>query len=172
MIQPSTIPSGDPAMYSLTQFPGFAGIVVGVCGFAAIWGLTALLVGKGPFNMDAYGEKGAFEPLLSNYLDIAKFVLGIASGSIVLLVGSSAFHGDKGLPASFASPLFVLALCILYGVLFMFFLMFDYEDYRHRLGQSTYTRFKYSRNTALGLSALACFCVGYAWLIVIVTGQH
>jgi hypothetical protein len=126
-------------MCSLIQFPGFAGIVVAVCGFAFIWGLTAILVGKGPFNMDAHEEKGAFEPLLSNYLDIAKFVLGIASGSIVLLVGSSAFHGDRGLPTSFASPLFVLAFCILYGVLFMFSLMFDYEDYRHRLGQSPYT---------------------------------
>jgi len=159
-------------MCSLIQFPGFAGIVVGICVFFVIWGLAALQAGKGPFNMDAHQEKGAFEPLLSNYLDIAKFVLGIASGSIVLLVGSSAFHGDKGLPSAFASPLFVLALCILYGVLFMFFLMFDYEDYRHREGQSPYTRFKYSRNTALGMSGLACFCVGYAWLIVIVTGQH
>jgi hypothetical protein len=156
----------------MIHFPGFYGIVAGVGGFAVIWGITAILVGKGPFDMDAHEVKGDFEPLLSNYLDIAKFVLGIASGSIVLLVGSSAFHGDKGLPSSFASPLFALALCILYGVLFMFFLMFDYEDYRHRNGPSPYTRFKYSRNTALGLSALACFCVGYAWLIVIVTGQH
>ena len=159
-------------MCSLTQFPGFAGIAVSICVFAVIWGFTAIKVGKGPFNMDAHEEKAAFEPLLSNYLDIAKFVLGIASGSIVLLVGSSALHVDKGLPTTFASPLFVLAFCILYGVLFMFFLMFDYEDYRHRIGQSTYTRIKYSRNTALGLSALVCFCTGYAWLIVIVTTQH
>ncbi len=159
-------------MVSLTQFPGFAGIVVGICVFFVIWGLAALQAGKGPFNMDAHQEKGAFEPLLSNYLDIAKFVLGIASGSIVWLVGSSAFRCDKGLPASFASPLFLLALCILYGVFFMFFLMYNYEDYRHRKGPSTYTRFRYSRNTALGLSGLVCFCVGYAWLIVIVTAQH
>jgi hypothetical protein len=159
-------------MCSLIQFPGFGGIVVGICTFSVIWGFTALLVGKGPFNMDAHELKGAFEPLLSNYLDIAKFALGIASGSIVLLVGFAGLHPEMGLPTSFASPLFLLAFCILYGVLFMALLMYDYEDYRHRVGPSTYNRFKYSRNTALGFSGLACFCIGYVWLIVIITGKH
>lgn len=158
-------------MCSLIQFPGFYGIVVGACVFGAIWGISAIALGEGPFEMDVLGEKGTFEPLLSNYLDIAKFVLGIASGSIVLLVGSAAFHSPGHLPTSFASPLFLLALCILYGVLFMALLMLDYEDYRHRTGVSTYTRLKYSRNIALGVGGLACFCIGYAWLIVIVTRQ-
>jgi hypothetical protein len=32
-----------------------------------------------------------------------------------------------------------------------------------------YTRFKYTRNLALGYGSLFCFCIGYAWLIFIVT---
>lgn len=157
-------------MWKFIQFAGFSGILVGICVFCALW-LVLWKTRKGTeFAFDANGEKGAFGPLLSNYLDIAKLVLGLASGSIVLLVGSSALNSEhRLLPASFASPLFLLALSILYGILFMALIVIDYESYRHKT--KPYTRCKYSLNMALGFSSLTCFFVGYMWLIVIVTKQ-
>lgn len=122
------------------------------------------------FDFEPPGEKGAFEKLLSHYLDIAKVVIGLASGSIVLLIGSAAFRSAGRLPASFASPLSLLALSILYAVFFMAFEILNFEDFRHRT--RLYSRFKYSRNIALGFGSLLCFCVGYMWLIFIVTGQQ
>ena len=136
-----------------------------------IWLLAWLREKEEAFHFDAQGEKGAFEKLLAHYLDVAKFIIGLASGSIVLLVGSATFHQTGRLPASFASPLYLLALSIFYGVVFMTLMILDYENYRHNLQRNTYTRFKYARNQALGWSSLLCFCVGYAWLIVIVTVQ-
>jgi hypothetical protein len=118
---------------------GFCGIAVGVILFPVIWLVAWLNSRAHAFHFDALGEKGAFEPLLGNYLDFAKVILGLASGSIVLLVGSAAFHSTGRLPASFASPLFLLGLSILYGVVFMALMMLDYEDYRHHPHDNTYT---------------------------------
>jgi len=73
------------------------------------------------------------------------------------------------LPWFFASPLFLLAFSIIYGILFMVFVIFDYEAYRHHPDSQSYTRLKYTKNQALGFSGLFCFCVGYAWLIITVT---
>lgn len=160
-------------MCRLAQFPGFYGISSGVCLFAITWLAVWLSTEKGPFAMDVHGEKGTFLPLFSIYLDIAKFVMGLASGSIALLVGSATFrpNGAAGpLLASFASPLFDLALSLLYGALFMVFMTIDYESYRH--GTRHYTRLKYSRNQALGFSCLLCFSAGYLWLIFIIAGRH
>ena len=142
-------------MCKLFQFSGFYGILVGIGMLCVTWLLAWLVLKGNDFDFDTQGEKGSFQPLLSNYLDIAKFVLGIASGSIVLLVGSTAFHSGGRLPSSFASPLFLLALSILYGVFFMVLMMIGYEAYRHKT--KPYTRFKYSRNLALGFSCLLCF---------------
>jgi len=157
------------AMCTMFQFPGLYGILVGAGVLCITWSVAWLGLKGTTFNFDAHGEKGAFQPLLSNYLDLAKFVIGLASGSIVLLVGSASFSKAGRLSSSFASPLFLLALSIIYGVLFMVFMLLNYEAHQHNT--KPYTRFRYSRNLALGFSCLLCFCVGYAWLIVIVTGQ-
>lgn len=170
-------------MSSQIQFSGFHGIEVGIGLFLAAWPLAWLmlwprqerrwyrkLISNHSFDFEPLGEKGAFEKLLANYLDIAKVIIGLASGSIVLLVGSASFRLTGRLPASFASPLFLLALTILYAVFFMVFEILNYEDFRHKTRR--YSRFKYSRNIALGFGSLLCFCVGYVWLILIVTGQN
>jgi len=169
------------AVCKLVQFPGFFGIAVAIGLILILWPTAWLFLWPHQelsvlqklclnhnFEFEPLGEKGAFEKLLANYMDIAKLVIGLASGSIVLLVGSAAFHSTGHLPTAIASPLFLLALSILYGVLFMVFIMLNYEDYRHKT--KGYTRFKYSRNLALGFGCLLCFCVGYLWLIVFVTG--
>jgi hypothetical protein len=173
-------------MCPLIEFSGLPGIEVGIGLFVSAWPLAWLVLWprgdmfqgmnwlkklrlNHTFNFEPPGEKGAFEKLLANYLDIAKVVIGLASGSIVLLVGSASFHSSGRLPASFASPLSLLALCILYAIFFMVFEIMNYEDYRHSTRR--YSRFKYSRNIALGFGCLLCFCVGYMWLIFIVTEQ-
>jgi hypothetical protein len=167
----------------LIQFPGFHGIEVGIGLFLVVWTLAWLvlwprremswfkkLISNHNFDFEPPGEKGAFEKLLANYLDIAKVVIGLSSGSIVLLVGSASFRSTGRLPASFASPLSLLALSILYAVFFMVFEILNYEGFRHRT--RLYSRFKYSRNIGLGFGSLLCFCVGYMWLIFIVTGPQ
>jgi hypothetical protein len=150
-------------------FNGLGGILTGFVVFVVLWLIAYLGTKEKSFDFDARGEKGAFQPLLSTYLDLAKFVVGLASGSIVLLVGSSALHAMPRLPYTFASPLFLLALSVIYGVLFMICLTLNYEQYRAIGGELSYTRFKYTRNPAFGYGALFCFCIGYGWLVWIVT---
>jgi hypothetical protein len=122
---------------------------------------------QGSYDFDAQGETGAFEKFLQTYIDIMKFILGLATGSIVLLIGSSSFRESGLLPSSFASPLFLLTASILYGILLIVLLPLNYESYRHKT--LPYTKFRYTRNLALGYSSLMCFLLGYGWLIFIVT---
>lgn len=150
-------------MYKLLQLPGFSGLVVGICLLLALASLTWLmtmpkgrvrlrgkLLANHTFEFDVPAEKGSFASLLSTYVDLVKFILGLASGSITLLVGAATFHstGAGHLLSPFASPLFLLALSILWGVLFMAFIVVNYEAYRHQT--KLYTRFKYCRNQAFG----------------------
>ena len=159
-------------MSKLLEFPGLAGIITGASLFLLPLSVLRLFILKADFyNMDAKGKGGAFDPRLANYLDIAKFVLGLASGSVVLLVGSTTFHegGPRLLPPSYASPLYLLVLSVIWGIFFMVLETLDYEAYQHT--SNSYTGFKYSRNTALGIGCLLCFLFGYAWLTVIATAR-
>jgi hypothetical protein len=67
-------------------FPGFPGVATAVGQFALVR-LLIYLTGKGqPIVFDPGGKHGEFgKRLLPMYLDITKFVLGLAAGSIVLL---------------------------------------------------------------------------------------
>ncbi len=148
--------------------PGTNGLISGVGIFLVIGALAYSTRGRGPFNLDPQNRPGAFEPFLAKYIRAAEYVIGLATGSIVLLVGSSALHGQGGhLPWFYASPLLLLALCVIYGVGFMVWLIFNYEEHRH---SNPHTRLAYSLSLSLGFSSLSCFCVGYVWLILRVTG--
>lgn len=147
-------------------FPGFSGIVLGFALFAVVWLIAWVRTDIGPFKMDAQGVKGDFEKLLAFYQRCGELLVGIASVSIVLLISSSAFK-QGGLPWRFASSLFLLALSVIYVSLFMVLMTLDYEHYRHQ--SNSYTRFKYTRNQALGFASVLCFCAGYLWLIIVVT---
>jgi hypothetical protein len=51
---------------------------------------------------------------------------------------------------------------VVYGILFMVWQIFNYEEYRHG---EPHTRIGYSLSLTLGFSAFACFGLGYLWLI-------
>jgi len=144
-------------------FPGWLGIVVSIVVFFAMWFLASSATdGKKTFRFEQ--SAGEFEKMLAVYLDITKFILTLAAGGIVLIISSTALGSGKQLPPQYASPLFILAMSIFYGILFMPFLALNYETYKH--DPDSYSRPAYIRNQALGFAALACFCLGYAWLIV------
>src|ERR1700678_2916690 len=147
--------------------PGSGGLLVGFFVLGAI-GLSAYrTLGEGPFNLDPQAKPGAFEPFLMKYIRLAEFVIGLATGSIVLLVGSSALHGQSGrLPWFYASPLLLLALCVVYGIWFIAWLIYNYEEYQHG---NPHTKRGYTLSLTLGFSSLACFLIGYVWLIFRVT---
>ena len=146
--------------------PGTSGLSIG---FAIFWGIglpVYFFLPKGPFDLDPKGIPGAFEPFLAKYLRLGEFVVGLAAGSIVLLVGSSALHKSGNLPWSYASPLYLLGYSVLYGSGFMVWLLYHYEEHRHG---AAHTRRAYAFSLALGFSTFSCFILGYAWLIYIVT---
>jgi zinc transporter ZupT len=159
-------------MLKCMLFSGFPGVATAVGLFALIW-LIVYLQSKGhPVVFDPGGKHGEFgKRLLPMYLDITKYVLGLAAGSIVLLVGSLNFNrSNAGSLRSFASPLFLVAMSIIYGVLFMILLAVNYEHHLHHPNDpGSYTRFQYTRNRSLGVGALVCFCISYIWLIAAAT---
>ena len=140
--------------------PGVPGLVVGLLVFAVLWLIAYYAVGQGPFEMEPRGP-GSFEPHLRNYVEIAKLIISLAVGSIVLLAGTGLFRGAGLLPWVFASPLVLLALSVVFSVVFMSLLVHGYESFLH---EHPHTRFRYSLHVALGFSALLCFSVGYLWL--------
>ena len=149
------------------EHPGFTSYTRPASFGAHIGIITYTAKEKGPFNLDPKGKENAFEPILAKYLKIGETLIGLASASIVLLVGSSAFHSQGGkLPSFYASPLYLLAACIMYGICFSVWLTFNYENYQHG---NPHTRFAYSLSETLGFSSIMCFFIGYVWLIVQVT---
>jgi hypothetical protein len=140
--------------------------------FALIWLMVYMRTKGKPVVFDPGSKHGEFgKRLLPMYLDITKFVLGLAAGSIVLLVGSLNFNQSNGRSLKpFASPLFLVAMSIIYGVLFMIFLALNYEHHLHHPNDPhSYTLFKYTRNQSLGFGSLVCFCISYIWLIAAAT---
>ena len=148
-------------------FPGFGGLVLGLLVPAGIGSFCYSGKKHLEYNLDPEGRMGAFEPFLLKYIRLAEYVIGLATGSIVLLVGSSAFHARGGrLPWFYASPLLLLALCVVYGIGFMVWLILNYEEYQHG---NPHTRGAYALSQTLGFASLSCFCFGYIWLILAVT---
>ena len=140
-------------------FPGSGGLILATVTFAT-FGVAAYFTKKyETYDWDPRAKPGAFEPFLARYIRVAEFIIGLATGSIVLLIGSSALHGLNGrLPWFYASPLLLLACSVVFGIGFMVRLIYNYEMHQHG---NPYTRFAYSLTQTLGFTALACFCFGY-----------
>lgn len=150
------------------MFSGFSGLVAGA-GIAAGVGLLVFKLSERypAFTFEPQGKVGAFEPILTRYLRLAEFAIGLASGSIVFLVGSSVFRGHGGhLPWFYASPLILLGACVLFGFVFMLWVQFWYEQFQHGI---PYNRWAYCVTKTFGFSSALCFCLGYLWLVVAVT---
>lgn len=152
---------------ALHVFPGFSGVVTAVAVFGCTWLVTRSNKQFDVYDLEPKGMKGSFEPLLLKYLDLTKFTISLASGSIVLLIGSSIFHGQGGhLPWQYASPLLVLAMCVLSGLAFMSWLVYSYEEYQHG---NPHTATRYALSETLGFSTIIFFVFGYSWLIIVAT---
>ena len=148
-------------------FPGVSGIIVGVLVPVGLWLVCYYTKEHEFYNFDAKAIPGAFEPFLVKYLKLTETIVGLATGSIVLLISSSAFHGQSGhLPWFYASPLFILTFCVLYGIMFSVWLIFHYEDYQHN---GRHSKAAYALCETLGFAAILCFVIGYVWLIAKVT---
>ena len=148
-------------------FPGFSGVVIGPVIVVGVWAVSYFTKEFESYNLDPKGVPGSFEPLLGKYIRAAEFIIGLATGSIVLLVGSSALHAQGGrLPWFYASPLLLLGWSVILGVGFIVWLIFSYEEYQHG---NKHTKLVYSISETLGFSSLGCFCLGYIVLIFLVT---
>jgi hypothetical protein len=144
-------------------FPGSNGLFVGLAVFPLIWTPIYFTREHEAYNLDPQNKWNAFEPFLVKYLRVSEFIIGLATGSIVLLVGSSALHGPIGkVPPEYSSPLFLLASCVGYGIVFMVWLTYHYEDHQHGV---KHTKLAYTLSLTLGFSSLTSFFVGYIWLI-------
>src|ERR1051326_7404433 len=114
-------------------FPGFSAVVTIAAVAPTIWCVSYGVRKKiRAYNHDPQGNPGSYEPFLQKYLRLAEFMIGLATGSIVLLVGSSTLRGQGGhLPWFYASPLLMLAASILFGVMFIAWLILSYEESSH-----------------------------------------
>lgn len=147
--------------------PGFSGLVGGGLVFVVVGAVSFLTKEDVPYNIDPQGKPGAFEPILAKYIKAAELIIGLATGSIVLLVGSSALHSQGGrLPWFYASPLILLSWSVIGGVVFIVWVVHRYESYQH--GQK-HTRVRYTISETLGFGSLFCFGLGYFVLILVVT---
>ena len=149
------------------MFAGFWGLATAII-VLVILGAVRYSIKKFPaYNLDPQGKPGAFEPLLQKYLHLAEYTIGLATGSIVLLIGSSILHGKDGhLPSFYAAPLFVLAASVVTGISFMVSLIVNYEEVQHG---NPHTAKAYAFIETCGYSSLALFVIGYGWLIFVVT---
>jgi hypothetical protein len=145
---------------------GWPGIASGIGVFVVTWGMLSLITRKKKFEL----TEDFLNKILPMYLDIAKFIMGLAAGGIVLTIGSTSMRppstpqsSTAHLPANYVSPLFLLAMSMVYGIVFMPLLASNYEAFIAKTYK--YSRWRYVRNRTMGYSALICFCLGYGWLI-------
>jgi hypothetical protein len=143
--------------------PGTSGLCASLGVLLLVWYVVnrRTRIPFGTFSFVSPNDAG-FEKRLESYVRAVEYFLGIATGSIVLLVGSASLHATGKLPWVFGSPLIIIGFCVVYGVMFISLLIYDYEMFLHH---RNYTRSRYVVNQTLGFSTLVCFCLGYLWLV-------
>jgi hypothetical protein len=156
-----------PKLTMAHLFPGFSGTVCVVAIGAVVWTQRRRSKAFPAYNLGPGGNPKEYEPILARYIRFAEFMIGLATGSIVLIVGSSTLHSQGGhLPWFYASPLLLLGGSVLYGLLFMAAQLVTMEEVLHG---NPHTAFNYALNETLGYSSLICFLMGYIWLVYAVT---
>jgi len=150
-------------------FPGFSGTACTILIGVIVWLNRKRSKQFEYYNLGPGGDPKAYEPILVRYVRFAEFLIGLATGSIVLIVGSSALHGQAGhLPWFYASPLLLIGGSVIYGLLFMASQLVTMEEGLHG---NRHTAFSYALNETLGYSSLLCFLSGYIWLVFAVTNM-
>jgi hypothetical protein len=151
------------------NFPGMRGVFLSLVIPVVLWFLFFFTKSSQSYSFDLPDRPGSFEPYMAKYLKIAETLIGLASGSIVLLVGSLAIHGQTGsFSSSYASSLFMFVFTVLYGLVYSVWIVRRYEDSQH---DGELSRNSYALCETLGFSALFCFVAGYVCLILSVTGR-
>ena len=145
---------------------GVSGLTVGLlvlllvlllCSVASI-----LKIQKRRWRFEAHGP-GSFEAGMTSYLRVIEIIIGLATASIVLLGSSSALRVAGQLPGRYGSPMVLLAMSVIYLVLFIAMFVYIYEQTKHK--PEFYTHHKYRLLTVLGFSGLLCFALGFGWLV-------
>lgn len=77
-------------------FAGWQGITVSLAVFATIWVVVSIRTHGEAFTFEQ--SVGDFEKMLAVYLDVAKFILTLAAGGIVLIINSTALGSARKLP--------------------------------------------------------------------------
>lgn len=151
-------------------FPGFSGTACTIVIAFAVWSNRRRSKKADNYNLGPGGDPRAYEPILVRYIRLAEFMIGLGTGSIVLIVGSSALHGQGGhLPWFYASPLLLIGGSVVSGLLFMAAQLVTVEEVLHG---NPHTAFSYALNETLGYNTLIYFIVGYIWLIFSVTNLY
>jgi hypothetical protein len=78
------------------------------------------------------------------------------------------YHTNGRLPQLYGSPLVLLAMSVVWLVLFISCTTFFYEDWLHH--PQVYTHRRYRLVVALGFSGLLSFAAGYVWLAFALMG--
>src|SRR5215471_19303577 len=129
-------------------FPGFSGSITSLAILAAMWFFHRTTKKFASYNLGPGGDPHAYEPIMNRYIRLAEFMIGAATGSIVLIIGSSALHGHGGrLPWFYASPLILIAASVVYGIGFMACQILTYEEVLHG---NAHTASQYALNETLG----------------------
>jgi hypothetical protein len=150
-------------------FSGFSGSLTSLAILGAMWWFRITSKKYPTYNLGPGGDPRAYEPIMNRYIRLAEFMIGAATGSIVLIIGSSAFHGQGGrLPWFYASPLVMIAASVVYGIGFMACQVLTFEEALHG---NPHTARIYALNETLGFSSLLCFIVGYIWLVFSTTNM-
>jgi hypothetical protein len=143
--------------------PGTSGLAVAVAVGVVVWLVTRKTIDSSySFTFEHGNPPQSFEPRLAGYMRCTETLIGLATGSIVLLAGSSVFRSGGRLPWIYASPLVLMGFSVIYGVFFLGIMNFFYEGFLHN--RNSYAAWKYRLVNVAGFSALFTFAVGYIWL--------
>ncbi|HYL65230.1 MAG TPA: hypothetical protein VE077_21655 [Candidatus Methylomirabilis sp.] len=146
---------------------GVRGLLVSVGIFLVLCVWEWFAIPRGAYTFEPRGP-GSFEPTLVRYSRLTEFIVGLATGSIVLLAGTSMYRSNGRLPQLYGSPLTLLAMSVVWLVLFISCTTFFYEDWLHHPQNQTHRRYRLS--VAFGFSGLLSFAVGYVWLAFALMG--
>jgi hypothetical protein len=167
-LDPLEFHPNNPPMIHLPHLPpGTSGATAALAIGLTVWGVTLKTVNDLSYTFEPRNPPRSFEPRLAGYMRATETLIGLATGSIVLLAGSSVLRSGGGrLPWLFASPMVMMGFSVIYALFFMGILNFFYEGFLHH--RDSYTAAKYRLITTLGFSALFTFAVGYIWLAFVV----